>query len=51
MHQVFMFKPNDLTHPALRVAEMFLPSSGPTQLCRPADIAVMKNGDFFVADG
>ncbi|CAF3723594.1 unnamed protein product [Rotaria sp. Silwood1] len=23
----------------------------PSQLCRPADVAVMKNGDFFVADG
>ncbi|CAF1152901.1 unnamed protein product [Rotaria sordida] len=51
MHQVFMFKPSDLTHPALIVGEMFQPGSGPTQLCRPADIAVMKNGDFFVADG
>ncbi|CAF1639099.1 unnamed protein product, partial [Adineta ricciae] len=51
MHQVFMFKPNDLLHPALTVGEMFQPGSGPTQLCRPADVAVMKNGDFFVADG
>lgn len=51
MHQVFMFKPNDLTHPALVVGEMFQAGSGPTQLCRPSDIAVMKNGDFFVADG
>jgi hypothetical protein len=51
MHQVFMFKSTDLTHPALTVGEMFQPGSGPTQLCRPADIAVMKNGDFFVADG
>lgn len=51
MHQVFMFKPNDLTHPALTVGEMFQSGSGPTQLCRPADVAVMKNGDFFVADG
>ncbi|CAF3800134.1 unnamed protein product [Rotaria sordida] len=51
MHQVFMFKPNDLNHSALIVGEMFKPGSGPNQLCRPADIAVMKNGDFFVADG
>lgn len=50
-HQVYMFKPNDLTHPAVTVGEMFQPGSGPTQLCRPADVAVMKNGDFFVADG
>ncbi|CAF0866492.1 unnamed protein product [Rotaria sp. Silwood1] len=51
MHQVFMFKPNDLNHPALVVGEMFQHGSGPSQLCRPADVAVMKNGDFFVADG
>ena len=51
MHQVFMFKANDLAHPALTVGEMFQAGSGPTQLCRPADVAVMKNGDFFVADG
>ncbi len=51
MHQVFMFKPNDLIHPALTVGEIFQAGSGPSQLCRPADVAVMKNGDFFVADG
>lgn len=51
MHQVLMFKPNDLTHPALTVGELFKAGSGPSQLCRPADVAVMKNGDFFVADG
>ena len=51
MHQVFMFKPNDLTHPELIVGEMFQSGSGPNRLCRPADVAVMKNGDFFVADG
>ncbi|CAF1192501.1 unnamed protein product [Adineta steineri] len=51
MHQVFMFKPNDLTHPALTVGEMFQSGSGPSQLCRPADVAVLKNGDFFIADG
>jgi peptidylamidoglycolate lyase len=51
MHQVFMFKSNNLTHPALTVGEKFQSGSGKTQFCRPADIAVMKNGDFFVADG
>lgn len=51
MHQVLMFKPTDLTHPVLTVGEIFKSGSGPSQLCRPADVAVMKNGDFFVADG
>ena len=51
LHQVFMFKPNDLVRPALAVGKKFKPGSGPDQFCRPADVAVMKNGDFFVADG
>ena len=51
MHQVFMFKPSDLIHPALTVGTMFKGGSEPNQFCRPADVAVMKNGDFFVADG
>jgi hypothetical protein len=51
MHQVFMFKPNDLTHPALTVGKMFEPGAGPDHFCRPADVVVAKNGDFFVADG
>jgi peptidylamidoglycolate lyase len=51
MHQVFMFKANNLTHPALSVGTAFQAGSGSNHFCRPADIAVMKNGDFFVADG
>ncbi len=51
MHQVFMFKPNDLKQPALTVGKMFEPGAGPDHLCRPADVVVAKNGDFFVADG
>ncbi|CAF4235914.1 unnamed protein product, partial [Rotaria magnacalcarata] len=51
MHQVLMFQPNNLTHPALTVGEKFRSGAGSSRLCRPADIAVMKNGDFFVADG
>ncbi|CAF4387663.1 unnamed protein product [Rotaria socialis] len=51
MHQVLMFQPNNLTHPALTVGEKFRSGAGPSRLCRPADTAVMKNGDFFVADG
>ncbi|CAF3020503.1 unnamed protein product [Rotaria sp. Silwood2] len=51
MHQVFMFKPNDLNQPALVIGEMFQSGSGQNKFCRPADVAVMINGDFFVADG
>lgn len=51
MHQVFMFKSDDLTRPALTVGQKFQSGAGHNQFCRPADVAVMKNGDFFVADG
>ncbi|CAF1125696.1 unnamed protein product [Adineta ricciae] len=51
MHQVFMFKSDNLTHPVLTVGQKFQSGTGPNRFCRPADVAVMKNGDFFVADG
>lgn len=51
MHQVFMFKSDNLIQPALVVGEKFQAGSGQNRFCRPADVAVMKNGDFFVADG
>ena len=51
MHQVLMFKPTDFTRPALTVGKLFDYGAGPNHFCRPADVAVMKNGDFFVADG
>lgn len=51
MHQVLMFLPSNLTHPKLMVGERFRWGSSTKQFCQPADVAVMKNGDFFVADG
>lgn len=51
MHQIFMFKSSDLTRPKLTVGEKFQPGSGPSELCQPANVEVMKTGDFFVADG
>ncbi|UJR10829.1 hypothetical protein I4U23_015016 [Adineta vaga] len=36
---------------SLIVGEKFQSGSGQNQFCRPADVVVMKNGDFFVADG
>jgi hypothetical protein len=46
-----MFQPHDLTHPALTVGTIFDYGSGSKHFCQPTDVAVMKNGDFFVADG
>jgi hypothetical protein len=51
LHQVFMFKPTNLTSPFLTVGKRFESGSSKKHFCRPADIAVLKNGDFFVADG
>lgn len=51
MQQVFMFKQNNITQPALTIGELFQNGQKPGQFCRPTDVAVMKNGDFFVADG
>lgn len=52
MHQVFKF---DLTvsssKPVLTLGHRFEPGTGPTSFCKPTSVAVLENGDFFVADG
>lgn len=42
---------NDTTTPALIVGEKNVPGTDKLHFCKPADVAVFKNGDFFVADG
>ena len=49
-HQVLKFAPNS-TVPILEVGERMEPGNDKTHFCQPADVAVLKNGDFFVADG
>lgn len=49
-HQVLKFAPNK-KEPVLEIGERMIPGSDKKHLCQPADIAVLKNGDFFVADG
>ncbi|CAF1189885.1 unnamed protein product, partial [Didymodactylos carnosus] len=51
MHQVFMYSLKDKNRPSLIVGQKFQPGSGRARLCRPADVAVMKNEEFYVADG
>jgi len=37
--------------PVLELAEKLVPGSDEKHFCKPTDVAVAKNGDFFVADG
>jgi hypothetical protein len=50
-HQVLKFKPDDLSNPALSAGTFMEPGNDRTHFCKPADVAVLKSGEFFVADG
>lgn len=50
-HQVLKFAPNNTKEPILAVGEPMVPGNDRNHFCQPADIAILKNGDFFVADG
>lgn len=45
------FAPNNTNQPILVVGTAMEPGSDKKHFCQPADIAILKNGDFFVADG
>lgn len=52
LHQVFKFGPrgsNDT--PLMKLGTAFTPGTGETKFCKPTSVAVLENGDFFVADG
>lgn len=51
LHQVFKFNPNNRTTPELTLGVAFIPGNTNTKFCKPTAVAVLKNGDFFVADG
>ncbi|XP_028178787.1 peptidyl-alpha-hydroxyglycine alpha-amidating lyase 1 [Ostrinia furnacalis] len=51
MHQVFKFTPDQRQKPALVLGEKFIPGNDDQHFCKPTSVAVMSNGDFFVADG
>ncbi|XP_051175061.1 peptidyl-alpha-hydroxyglycine alpha-amidating lyase 1-like isoform X2 [Leptopilina boulardi] len=42
---------NSLIKPKLILGTPFKPGSDNDRFCKPTSVAVMKNGDFFVADG
>lgn len=50
-HQVLKFAPNNTEKPILEVGELMVPGNDKKHFCQPADVAVLRNGDFFVADG
>lgn len=51
LHQVFMFKRNQWKKPALVLGTKFVPGNDDTHFCKPTDVAILSNGDFFVSDG
>ncbi|KAL5287629.1 hypothetical protein ACFFRR_008495 [Megaselia abdita] len=51
LHQVMKFGPKGSSDkPLMVLGSKFLPGQG-NKFCKPTSVAVLKNGDFFVADG
>ncbi|XP_075976775.1 peptidyl-alpha-hydroxyglycine alpha-amidating lyase 1-like isoform X2 [Anticarsia gemmatalis] len=51
MHQVLKFTPDNRQKPALTLGQKFIPGNDNSHFCKPSAVAVLANGDFFVADG
>ncbi len=49
--KVLKFSKSDMSKPILEIGERMIPGSDKQHFCQPADVAVLRNGDFFVADG
>ncbi|CAH1796903.1 unnamed protein product [Owenia fusiformis] len=49
-HQVYKFA-NGEKEPSLVIGTKFAPGNGTNNFCKPTDVAVAANGDFFVSDG
>ena len=45
------FAKNSYDKPVLEIGKRMVPGSDKEHFCQPSDVAVMRNGDFFVADG
>lgn len=50
LHQVMKFSPTNRTHPELVLGIRFQPGTS-NKFCKPTGVAVLPDGDFFVADG
>uniref|UniRef100_A0A182M7E9 peptidylamidoglycolate lyase n=1 Tax=Anopheles culicifacies TaxID=139723 RepID=A0A182M7E9_9DIPT len=52
LHQVFKFDLNhSLTEPVLTLGTRFEPGNDMYHYCKPTSVAVLRTGEFFVADG
>lgn len=53
LHQVFKFAPRggSQEQPLMTLGKAFMPGAGDSKFCKPTSVAVLENGDFFVADG
>ncbi|XP_005182185.1 peptidyl-alpha-hydroxyglycine alpha-amidating lyase 1 [Musca domestica] len=52
LHQVFKFGPRGSDDkPLMKLGTAFTPGSNKSTFCKPTSVAVLENGDFFVADG
>ncbi|XP_053665508.1 peptidyl-alpha-hydroxyglycine alpha-amidating lyase 1 [Anopheles marshallii] len=52
LHQVFKFDLNhSTTEPALTLGTRFEPGNDMYHYCKPTSVAVLRSGEFFVADG
>ncbi len=49
--EVFKFARGDLKKPLLTLGVAKEPGNDHRHFCKPTDVAVAKNGHFFVADG
>lgn len=50
LHQVMRFRSGS-SRADLIVGERFVPGSDSEHFCKPTDVAVLSNGEFFVTDG
>lgn len=51
MHQVLKFTSDNREKPAMVLGQKFIPGEDDSHFCKPSAVAVLANGDFFVADG
>jgi len=50
LHQVMKFPPGS-EDPSLVLGEAFVPGSDDKHFCKPTDVTVASNGEFFISDG
>lgn len=51
LHQVMKFCGFNSSSPVITLGEALVPGNDETHFCKPTDVAISKNGDFFVSDG